>query len=39
MNAVIKSRLETEDLFANVAAILFGVCSLIAGGIVFASTL
>jgi hypothetical protein len=39
MNAVIESRPENEDLFANVAAILFGLCSLIAGGIVFASTL
>jgi hypothetical protein len=39
MNAVIEARPESEDLFANVAAILFGVCSLIAGGVNFASTL
>jgi hypothetical protein len=39
MNAVIESKPEKEDLFANVAAILFGMCSLIAGGVIFASTL
>jgi hypothetical protein len=39
MNAVMESNLEKEDLFANVAAILFGMCSLIAGGVIFASTL
>lgn len=30
---------QNEDLVANFAAILFGVCSLVAGGAVFASTL
>jgi hypothetical protein len=39
MNAVIKTKIEHEDLFANVAAILFGICSLVAGGVIFASTL
>jgi hypothetical protein len=39
MNAALDTRPEKEELFANVAAILFGVCSLIAGGVVFASTL
>jgi hypothetical protein len=28
-----------EDLLANLTAILFGLCSLVAGGLVFASTL
>jgi hypothetical protein len=28
-----------EDTFANITAILFGLCSLIAGAVIFASTL
>jgi len=27
-----------EDLFANLTAILFGLCALFAGGLVFATT-
>ena len=32
------TRDDHEDLFANLTAILFGLCALFAGGLVFATT-